>query len=209
MLKNKGTLLVAVLFLFSMGVRTYDIRSPYETWDEGASVAGALGYGYNLYKHDFSYDAWNFRQEVPPVYGYLYAIPVGFDVLVHHRDLFTAGYSQALLSIDAVKHSALVYMRLFSALLGSLTVVLTYLIGKRLFDRKTALVGALILSLTPAFLAHTRLAAKDSPTVFFYTLAIYVFLRALENRSNRGLLTTAVVTGLAVGTKISNATLIP
>ncbi len=66
--------------------------------------------------------------------------------------------------------------RFWSALLGIGTVVLTYEIGSRLFDRRVAFWSGLILSTTVLFGVAVRAATPDSLLIFCGTLALAIFV---------------------------------
>ncbi|OGW36224.1 MAG: hypothetical protein A2010_12635 [Nitrospirae bacterium GWD2_57_9] len=76
---------------------------------------------------------------------------------------------------------ARIYIQAFTSTLFSLTLVLTYLIGKRIYDRETGLFAALLLLGIPYLLVQVPLMLVDVPTMFFVTLAIHAFLEALES----------------------------
>lgn len=67
--------------------------------------------------------------------------------------------------------------RFFSALLGIGSVLLTYGVGRRLFDREVGFWSALILSTTIMFGVAARAATPDSLLIFCGTLAIALFVR--------------------------------
>ena len=68
--------------------------------------------------------------------------------------------------------------RLPSALFGIGTVLLTYLMGHRLFGRSTGLWAALVLATTVMFSIASRAATPDAPLIFFSTLATAIFVLA-------------------------------
>ncbi len=70
--------------------------------------------------------------------------------------------------------------RLYAALTGIGTVLMTYVLGRFLFDRRTALFGAGILLSTTDFLHFSRWGMMDVPNLFFFTSAIVFFLRAMR-----------------------------
>lgn len=74
-----------------------------------------------------------------------------------------------------------IYIQVFTSLLFSLTLVFTYLIGKRIYDRETGLFAALLLLGIPYLLVQAPLLLVDVPTMFFVTLATHAFLEALES----------------------------
>ena len=66
--------------------------------------------------------------------------------------------------------------RFSSALLGMLTVLLTYDIGRRLFDRKAGLWAGICLATTLMFTVAARAATPDAPLIFFVAAGMWVFV---------------------------------
>ena len=75
---------------------------------------------------------------------------------------------------------ARLFIQLFNTILFALTVVLTFLIGKKIWDEETGLHAGLLLLGIPYLLTQVPLMLVDVPTMFFLTLSIYAFLRAVE-----------------------------
>lgn len=71
--------------------------------------------------------------------------------------------------------------RLPSALSGLFTVLLTYLAGRRLFNRRTALTGTLILGSCAAFLFQSRIILTDMLLTFCLSAALFSFLLAVRS----------------------------
>lgn len=61
-----------------------------------------------------------------------------------------------------------------------MTVVLTYLIGKELWDEDIGITGGMLLLGMPYLLIQVPLMLADVPTMFFLTLAVFAFLRGLS-----------------------------
>ncbi len=75
------------------------------------------------------------------------------------------------------------------------TAWLTYLIGCRLFNRQTALLGALLLFTFPLVFRLGAAAMVETPLTFFFTLTVLLTLRLAERPSLGRLL----LVGLAIG----------
>ena len=58
--------------------------------------------------------------------------------------------------------------------LGS--IYLTYLIGKRIFNKKIALLAAALLSFTPTYLFYSTVLLSSIPSLFFGLLSVYFFI---------------------------------
>ncbi len=64
--------------------------------------------------------------------------------------------------------------RFFSALFGALTIVLTYLLGKRWFSPKIALTASFLLMFDGLHLVQSRIAMNDIYLLFFILLTLYL-----------------------------------
>lgn len=89
--------------------------------------------------------------------------------------------------------------RLFSALCGVGTVVATYLVGQKLFNRWIGFLGALVLLSSSHFIRCARFGMLDAPLTFFMTLSLYFFWRGYER--NRYLIFSGIAAGLAIMVK--------
>ncbi|MBN1870470.1 MAG: glycosyltransferase family 39 protein [Candidatus Omnitrophica bacterium] len=70
--------------------------------------------------------------------------------------------------------------RSVAVLFSGLTVCVTWLIGKILFDRKTATLSALILISVPLFFRHAKNVVPDMPLNFFIVWAMYCAIRFMQ-----------------------------
>jgi len=76
--------------------------------------------------------------------------------------------------------SLLFSTRVLNLILGTGLIYLMYLIARELFDRKTALIAALVTSFNPWSIYIGRTAYESIPAAFLYMLGFYVLLRAKE-----------------------------
>ncbi|MBF0505747.1 MAG: glycosyltransferase family 39 protein [Nitrospirae bacterium] len=72
------------------------------------------------------------------------------------------------------------HIQIITTLLFSFTVVLTYLMGKTLWDRETGFLGGMSLLGIPFIFTQVPLMLVDTSTMFFFTLAVYAYIKALE-----------------------------
>ena len=73
--------------------------------------------------------------------------------------------------------------RFWAAVLGTGTVLLTYLIGVRLFDAKRGLLAAVILASTITPVMLSRAATPDAVLIFPMTLAIAIYVAAVTGKT--------------------------
>ena len=71
-------------------------------------------------------------------------------------------------------------IQVFTSFLFSMTVLLTYLIGQRLWDEENGFIAGLLLLGIPYVFSQTPLMLVDVPAMFFLTLTAFTFICAVE-----------------------------
>jgi mannosyltransferase len=89
-------------------------------------------------------------------------------------------------------------IRSLSALLGSATVPVGYLIGRQLLDRRVGLILAALLAVNPMLIWYSQEARSYALLVFFGALSFLFFVRALDSRRGRDLGLWALASALAL-----------
>ncbi len=104
----------------------------------------------------------------------------------------------------------LVAVRLSMALLSVLTLPGIYLLSKRLFGPRIALLGAVLIAFDPFYLPHSRIVQLDAPLTNFMLLSVLSLLVYLDcGRSLRYLVLSGLCGGLAIISKTPAFFLIP
>ena len=75
--------------------------------------------------------------------------------------------------------------RLPAALLGTACVIATYVLGRKLFDRMTGLLGGVILATSLEFLVMSRVVVHDIALALTVTLSLLFFWFAFEDEDRR------------------------
>jgi hypothetical protein len=190
--------------------RRWDLRC-------GAAVAGVLALALAL-------RVWGVRSGLPWVYnvdeaqhfvpyavamlrgnlnpGYFGNPPAFTYVLAALFKLWFGGSA----SIGRVYHSAdssevWVLARLASGVLGTLAVWLLYLIGARLFDRRTGLLAAAVMAVAFLPVAYGKLALNDAPTLAPLCLSLWGTAGIARYGRRRDYLVAGIGLGLAAATK--------
>lgn len=157
--------LLGLIVALALVLRFYGLGSnpPSLNWDE-------VSHGYNAYSIlKTGQDEWgqflpwaNFRAygDYPlPVYMYL-AMP----------GIYLFGLNEFSVRIP-------------SALFGTLTVLLAYLISKRIFKSTlAALLAALLMAIAPWGILPSRQVLQSTPAVFFFALGIWLFLKGVSEQ---------------------------
>lgn len=76
--------------------------------------------------------------------------------------------------------SSEIAVRIPSIILGVSTVYLTYLIGKKLFEGKTALIGATLMATAPLHIYYSQEARMYALAAFLASLSVYFFISILK-----------------------------
>ena len=112
--------------------------------------------------------------------------------------------------------------RVVTALMGTLTILILYLLGKQLYNRQTGLLAALLYAIAPLAAVHSHYLTVDVPVTLFVTLALWQSARIVSVISKRDevvapqsvkllwreVLFSGVWVGLAGATKYTAATVL-
>jgi len=97
---------------------------------------------------------------------------------------------------------SLLWVRIFYALFGILTVLEVYLIGRRFHNRCVGLLAALFLAVAPAHaVLQSHAVNTDAPMIFFLMLSLAFCGLALETGKGRDYALAGFFTGLATSVK--------
>lgn len=166
---NKNNIFLSIIVIFAIFLRFFqlDTNPPSLTWDEASwginaytlSISGRDEFGKFL---PITY-LESFGDFKPPVYAYLTVIPVW---------------------IFGVNEFSIRFM---SALLGSLTVLLTYFLVKELFfsnkkNEVIALIASFLFAISPWHTLLSRAAFEANVATFFIVLGVLLFLKGTQKK---------------------------
>lgn len=86
---------------------------------------------------------------------------------------------------STVRETSIYAARFPSILFGAFTVLIVYLLGCELFDRRAGLISALLLATSGMFYMYSRFATPDAMLTFFITSALYFFIKGYRNLDKR------------------------
>lgn len=96
--------------------------------------------------------------------------------------------------------------RFLSIFFGTLAVLLIYLIAKKLFNEKIALLSSFLLAISAYVITYT-LMEMDEAMIFFVLLSFYFFLKGMDNKQIS--YTSVILMGVAVLVKPIALTFVP
>ena len=76
--------------------------------------------------------------------------------------------------------------RIVPVMLGVLTIVLTYFIAKMLYDKRVAMLSALVITIIPYHIIVSRQVLLDMPLSFFFTLTLFFLVRYIKSSGSKG-----------------------
>lgn len=91
--------------------------------------------------------------------------------------------------------------RYVSAILGTATVFLTYLLGRTLYGRAVGLVGGLVLAVLPLHSEHSHYVTPDIIVTFFAVLTLLFAARLFRTGEKKWYLWAGVAAGCTLGSK--------
>lgn len=158
------SLIAIVIIAFFLRVNNLGIVPPSPDWDEAAlgyNAYSLLQTGRDEYGKFLPIVFRSFDDYKPPLYIYL-TIP-----------------SVALFGLNVFA------VRFPSAILGTLTVLITFFLVRRLFENNNnknllALLSAFLLAISPWHLQFSRVAFETNSALFFNVLGIWLFLEGLK-----------------------------
>lgn len=134
----------------------------------------------------------------PPVMSYFYLLPVVPVLLIW---MLIAGLSPAELAREVALDPTLPWLagRILIAVLGTLTVYLTYLLAARIFNKTTGLMAAVFLATSFLHVSLSHFTRHWVPTLFFATLAMLAAYNLWKYGRLKDYLWSAVLVALSFG----------
>lgn len=179
-------------------VRVWGLRYalPYEFGhvDEQVVIRDAMqmGAAHSLKPSFFDY---------PSLYTYLTLIAIGAKyVLWRLLGLFSSPSDLALQYALSPGYIHLIG-RVISVAAGTLTVYVTYLLGRKVANYAVGLCAAVLMALAVEHVSQSHWALPDATMTLLFTAALYLAYRLVETGSLKSYIACGLVAGLAVSTK--------
>ena len=207
-----ATLATAYFFLsvVSLNWAHLELAGGYGLDPDSGGISEALGYLYNLQEN------WHIGyKDYPQGYGILLALFDGLAVSVASLagklpafEVYMANqpYSRLLMAVaDISSAEGRIFFTLvargMSTLLGFLTVVLVYFMGRDYFcSRRVGFIASIFLLSTYPFVQLSLIAKYPATTTFFFLLSFYLSCRLLQNPSPRLYLYSGLSVGFVIAT---------
>ena len=154
---------------------------------------------YLIFYH--SIPEWN-QLTVDNYYHFNWAVNLATGNILGDTTYFRAPfYVYCLGFLYAIFGASLWISRLFGLIIGILSILLTYLIGKKLFDHKTGLLAAAIQAVYPVSLYFESELLLDPLFMLLLQLTLYRLLLWIDNKTYKNASLTGIFMGLAALTR--------
>ncbi len=158
-------------------------------------------------------DSYNFASQIEDTVklGYLPAwdqyklAPTGMGRNPYDPYIYIGYYSYEFFRLFFPSMTLYSYLVWFPALLGSLTAIPMYFIGKKLYDKRAGILAAAFIVFDTAMMARTLGGDPDSDGIVLLmpliviALFIYTYKLSLNKKFDKKLVFLAILTGLAAG----------
>ncbi len=134
---------------------------------------------------------------------YVYFMSGVYKLIYLFGSLFGA-FSSSQEFITYVKKDGLLFfqlLRISSAIFGTLTILLVYKIGKRLFNQYVGIASAIILSFMFLHIRDSHFGVTDIPCTFLCMLSFYYAIKIYSTGKLKYYIIAAIFAGLATSTK--------
>lgn len=199
-MKLKNIRVPVILFLISLLLNTGGIwwgLPNYYTWSvDDLTPLHPLELAKNFLKADSLYPIFHFVLSdifYAPYLLYLYLT----GGLVSPSEVFPYGFTDPLASLTVL----MLISRFISAVMGAFAVVFIYLSVKTIYGRKAALFSALSIAFCNIIILYAHLGNLDAPYLFWFTLAIYAYVKLLKTYEIKYYVLLGIFTATAVSTK--------
>ena len=100
--------------------------------------------------------------------------------------------------------AAIFWLRFYSALSSTLTVLLVYLISRQFFTFNFSLITATLVAFTPGLIQAAHFGTTESVLTFFFMASVYLSISNLSHLSHlKFILLTSLSIGFALGSKLT------
>jgi hypothetical protein len=147
----------------------------------------------------------------PSLQIYLIAVLVIIPILLYRTliNIFNGyPYLHNIIGDPSFTSQIYYFSRTMTAIMGTLTVYIVYLIAKKMFNEKVGLLSAFFLATCAGFVHLSHFATVDIPSVFWITLSFFCCLLILEKPTIYQYAMAGIAVGLATSTKYTGILMI-
>lgn len=218
-LKDPVNLVILVIFIIGFLLRVLGVYPGYSPYHPDEGKAGYSSAWYMFINKTLDLPHYHYPALIPTVelfFLILVSLPIlWMKLLFSNPDVVLSNLNNLPQVFDEfiVGRSDITIMylsRYLTSIVGFLTVVVTFLIGRRLFNsRLIALLSITVLAVNMRAVSSSQLDLPDAYAGFFLLLAFYVSLKLKDHPVSKLYILSGVSVGLAISAKLQLFSLIP
>lgn len=195
---SRHSLVILCLLIFAGGIfRFYDLNwgAPFYFHPDERNIASSisqLSYPESLNPNFFAYGSF-------PIYV-IYFIGLSIN--------FFTSCNFSITGCQVSFEQAIIISRIFSALYATLIIPLIYLLGKKIKDKTTGIIAAVLGTFSVGFIQFSHFGTFEMWTAFFATVQLLLAIIYFEKGSKKSFYGLLLVTGILASVKISNLALL-
>src|SRR3989338_2410256 len=170
-----------------------DVNRYFYDTEENPSIQIAMGFGSgDLNPHSFN---------KPSLYFYLLFVCYVIFYALGSMVGFFSGITNFIQFYFSNTWIFYLIARLLSTVFGVASIYFIYLIGKKMFNYKTALIASLMLAVTPIHIEFSQLALSDILGLFLAVVSVYYAILAYDSFKFKNILLSTFFAGLSMSAK--------
>lgn len=172
------------------------------TWDEYAYAWDGISL---LTNHTPSSWSWLPAYGNEPIHAWEGGLHRIVSPWFDHPPLFSiiCGFAAMLGGVTALFQPALFAVRIPSLIFGIASIGLLYILARKLFGTRIAVISSLIFATNPSIIYLSRLAVSENLIVFFGLAVLLLFLEFCKSSKKSCLYVAAILAGLASLAKVT------
>lgn len=160
---------------------------------------------------------WGYPSLTPLINSFFYAIffiPLTLIFKVSQnpmilKDFVNTGQFLQKYIFGIQEINVLYWGRIVNAILGGLTVIFTYLVAKKYFNKTTGFLAALFLTFNTRHVLGSHFALPDVPNSFFLLIPLFFSFNILKGGKVKDYFWAGITSALSMSVKLSPFSLIP
>lgn len=134
---------------------------------------------------------------------YKYIVLFFYGVYFSVGVIFGKHASMADFVVEFIGHAERLYFidRYIAAFLGTATVFVVYRITKKMFDKRTAIIASIFMSLAYLHVRDSHFGVTDVPMTFFIMCFVLFLEKSYRDKSLRSYVISGILAGMATSTK--------
>ncbi|MDO8638515.1 MAG: glycosyltransferase family 39 protein [Candidatus Daviesbacteria bacterium] len=203
--------LITILFILSFILRIWGTNPGFHPFhpDEPQVYARAL---YTLLDKSNEFGYVGYPALVPLIHGTIYGLLfIPINILIKLDDFYKEILINRIPLEQFLRHyifglreiNVLFWGRYLNAFLGSISIVLAYLVGKKYFSNFVGLVGALFLTVNYRHILASHFSLVDVPNDLFLLISLLVIREIIIKGRYKDYILSSIAAGLSASVKLS------